>query len=221
MKRDEAMRAARPVVGRSCVILVACSGTKEPAGAAWASPSGNGILDELDLEDRTAVLTVRRRLSRTANAVPGPDVGGAATAGRYLPACQRYRGSVYRYADSGHWPRVGERCVVIVSALYGLVFPWEPIQDYDVTMTSTFEHRRRVLSVWRQASLGAVLARWAASRGIECVIDLLSQNYRRALDDLAALDQVGIRRIAFDYAGRFQAANLDRGRDLAQLLALA
>ena len=63
--------------------------------------------------------------------VPGPDLGGKAT-GTYMPAMVRYRGRFYRELDPEglgvlnegphHW--------LIVSALYGLLTPEEPIQRY-------------------------------------------------------------------------------------------
>lgn len=181
---------------------------------------GVGLLDQLDSSDSDAILGTRRRLAQIARAVPGPDVGGTSTLGTYRPAYYRYRGAVYRPVPHQHWPRPGDRCVVVVvSALYGLVLAWETIQNYELTMATSLSYRRPVRALWRAAHLDDVLARWASHTGVECVIDLLSLGYRAALDDLAALDRIRIRRIVVDYPRRFNAANHDRGRDLAELLA--
>jgi hypothetical protein len=68
--------------------------------------------------------------------------------------------------------------------------------------------------------LGAVFGRWAADQRVQCVVDLLSQQYRAALDNLDPVRRTGIQRIAIDYPGRFQASNRDRGVDLKELLIL-
>jgi cytoplasmic iron level regulating protein YaaA (DUF328/UPF0246 family) len=111
--------------------------------------------------------------------------------------------------------------VIIVSALYGLLFPWEPIQNYDLTMISSAGRGKRVYRVWRERGLGRMLAGWCASRRIVRVIDLLTKPYRAALADFVDLQARGIDRLPFDYPKRFQASNLDRGNDLNSLLQLA
>ena len=65
-----------------------------------------------------------------------------------------------------------------------------------------------------------MFARSAAAAGVLCVFDLLTQPYRAALDELADLGAVGIERVPFEYPGRYQASNLDRGDDLQALLKL-
>jgi hypothetical protein len=52
------------------------------------------------------------------------------------------------------------------------------------------------------------------------VIDLLTKEYRAALDDLTDLDQLGIKRVLFEYPGRGSGANYDRGDDVKTLLQL-
>jgi cytoplasmic iron level regulating protein YaaA (DUF328/UPF0246 family) len=73
--------------------------------------------------------------------VEGPDFGGDATSGRFLSACCRYDGRFFREI---RWDTEDERDVIklwenagpannrtlILSALYGLVLPLEPIQEY-------------------------------------------------------------------------------------------
>ena len=221
MERDHAMAAARAALSRlRCVVLIACSGRKQLGGAPRLDPAPHGLLDQLRSADRNAVLSTRQRLATLAHAQPDAELGGSSTQGRYRPAFERYRGRVYQPVDHHLWPREGNLRVVIVSALYGLLFAWEPIQDYELTMTSKAGHRERVAACWKQAGLGTAFARWAAQQQVQCVIDLLSGHYRAALRNLDVLRQGGIQRIPFDYPGRFQASNLDRGFDLKELLAL-
>jgi hypothetical protein len=58
------------------VILIACSGTKVPGGSPWHDPPADGLLNRLPPADRTALLSMRRRLVSKAKAMPGPGVGG-------------------------------------------------------------------------------------------------------------------------------------------------
>jgi hypothetical protein len=221
MERSAAMRSARAWIKRGrCVLLIACSGTKVPGGSPWPDPPVVGLLDQLQPADRTVVLSMRRSLASRAKAVAGPDLGRTSLRARYRPASLRYDGNLYRRVTQDLWPKQGDSCVIIVSALYGLVLPWEPIQDYDLSMKSPFGYRTPVHTVWRQAHFGAVFEQWAAAHGIRAVIDLLTKEYRAALDDLTNLYQLGIKRVLFEYPCRGSGANYDRGDDLKELLTL-
>jgi|LSQX01.2.fsa_nt_gb hypothetical protein len=73
----------------------------------------------------------------------GPDFGGGETGGRYMPAVDRYTGTLYT-ADKNlaahirkayHDPNSPR--MLIVSALYGLLHPLELIQDYNLQMSDS------------------------------------------------------------------------------------
>ena len=106
MERRQALRAARASIRRGrCVILIACSGRKEPGGSPWPDPQMCGLLDQVQPGDRATLLSVRRRLAPRAKAKPGPDVGGQSSRGRYRPV--RYKGDVYRPVGHDLWTPPG------------------------------------------------------------------------------------------------------------------
>jgi len=109
----------------------------------------------------------------------------------------------------------GCEAVLIVSALYGLLFPWEWIQDYDLTMKDRDPGNQVVHRLWRDAGLGGALNAWCQRQQIECVIDLLSPDYRKALGGFATLNAEVL---TFTYPGRGIGALQDRGDDLRRLL---
>lgn len=211
-------RAGAWVEKGHAVVLIACSQLKRPGGEPW-TPVG-GLVDQLSATDREALLSVRSSFAHHCGICSGQDVGGTSDDGSYLPASRRYNGRVYGRVDEASWPVQPKPTVIIVSALYGLVFPWEPIQYYDLTMNSSVGGRSRVSRRWREVGLGRILANWCSGHAVVGVIDLLSQPYRKALDNLIDLQAVGIDHLSFDYPGRFQAGNLDRGNDLQALLRL-
>jgi peroxide stress protein YaaA len=221
MERSAAMRSARAWIERGrCVILIACSARKRPGGMEWTTPAAPGVAEQLSAGERSDILRVRQTLAPLAGTAEGLDVGGHGSGARYLPACERYAGRLYERVASGLWPTHSESSVIIVSALYGLLFPWEPIQKYDLTMTSSYGHRTRVHRRWREVGLGRILAGWCAARDVVGVVDLLTKPYRAALADLVDLRTYGIEQLPFDYPGRYQASNRDRGDDLNSLLKL-
>lgn len=209
--------AKRWVTSRRCVVLVACSQRKRLGGSSWSAPLVPGLLDQLPSAEHESVLVTRSSLAGFCGIARGPDVGGKDIDGRYLPADTRYDGRLYGRIDHLLWPLSGDQRVIIVSALYGLLFTWEPIQHYDLTMKSSLQ-RKLVGRRWREVGLGRIVARWCAANAVVGVIDLLSQPYRYALHDLKDLHAVGAERLAFEYPGRYQAGNLDRGDDLQTLL---
>lgn len=187
--------AQRWVTSRRCVILIACSQRKRPGGHAWSAPLAPGVVDYLPPAEQEIVLAARSSFAGICGVANGPDVGGTGFDGRYLPADRRYDGRLYGRIDHGLWPVSGDQRVIIVSALYGLLFTWEPIQHYDLTMNSTFGGSR-VYRRWRQLGFGRIVASWCADNAVEGVIDLLSQPYRKALQNLKDLYAVGVDRLA-------------------------
>jgi len=206
--------ALRLLRTRKCVILVCCSNAKTSGGSGWLRPPSPQFIAGLSEQERKRILATRRALARSLNLPVGPDVGGAA-AGSYLPAVHRYQGRMYGRVPADLWPEPPDARVVIVSALYGPLFPWEPIQDYNLTMKDTVGSGRRVELLWRETGLGLAVAAWCRVQGVECILDLLTEQYRMALRGLSSAN---LERIVFEYPGRGNGSLFDRGDDLRRLL---
>ena len=98
-------------------------------------------------------------------------------------------------------------------ALYGALLPWEPIQDYDLTMGCKVAGMS-VWKTWHKAQLGRTLEGWLAQHKIEVVFDLLSNDYARALEP--ALTAIDWRRV--HYSGGIGSLSW-RGDDVSAFLA--
>ena len=111
--------------------------------------------------------------------VHGPDFGGDCRA-RYRPAVERYEGRFFLGlgADRGTRIRASKHHLLLLSGLYGILRPFEPIQLYSCPLAS------RVAQLWRNDGfLTEVLSSYVVERSIERIIDLTAVDaYRRLVD---------------------------------------
>jgi len=127
--------------------------------------------------------------------VNGPDFGGDDYSGLYLPACLRYIGRFFREVRGNLsdddtlklWQRsCGRYRVLIVSGLYGLVSPFDPIQEYTCHFTDRImDNGKGLQTIWRDllAEIICYLAKEAGSGHKVKLVDLLSEeSYQDAFD---------------------------------------
>ncbi len=185
---------------RKVLFVTICSNNKKTGGSAGYDRS-RSIAACLDaslgaelLDGRARVLEVIKKggktrdgkriadLSRNRTLVKGPDLGGDSENGRYLPAEQRYRGSFYSQLGSDAHPLLsaGPASAVILSGLYGVLLPDEPIQDYSCHLND----HPSIRNVWSGSNLATeVLLRLVRNQGIEKIIDFTAlHSYRYLLD---------------------------------------
>jgi hypothetical protein len=122
-------------------------------------------------------------LAMNRNLVDGPDFAGSEE-GRYLPALQRYQGKFYFQGLGG--PVEAMKAVygsghhfLILSGLYGLVAPDEPLQLYTcpVEIESV-----EVQTFWRRIdALTRILIEYIQKAGIRRVFDLTARSIYRNL----------------------------------------
>lgn len=118
-----------------------------------------------------------------ASLLPHARRAGALAAGaRCRPAAQRYTGVLYRELDWSTLPtparRLGEERVRIVSGLWGLVAPDDPIPAYRLKMSASVPEVGRLSSWWRPRLVPAL----EALLGDGLVWDLLPQEHSAACD---------------------------------------
>ena len=124
--------------------------------------------------------------------VHGPDLGGNAT-GKYLPAMKRYRGRFYDALDPEeknvlnesphHW--------LIVSALYGLLTPEEPIQRYSCHTLDDAE----LTKIWtKDGLLTTLLLSYVRAFEVGLIVNLMADasyhglfNWERVLRNVRVL----------------------------------
>jgi hypothetical protein len=154
--------------------------------------------------------------------VDGPDFGGHARSGRYLPALERYTGNLYAVPGlrAKLYASVADRNaprVLILSALYGPLHPLSPIQDYNLRMDQA------PARIWRTAYL-PMLDRYVNTQGIRSIVLLVGSKtayYRVASQAASDLLRGGCIVEASQYHildGNTRATPIEHGRILLDLL---
>ena len=150
------------------LVLLAPSEGKAPDGDGPPWAPGTMEVAELD--------PMRRRVARAA--------GLARTVARNptLPAIERYTGVLYRELDAASLPATARRRlarqVLVVSGLWGLVAPTDPIPDYRLKMSARAGDLGKLSTAWRPA-LTEALAPRAKGR---LLWDLLPIEHAAAVD---------------------------------------
>lgn len=193
------------------LILISCSDKKKEGGGAYPAGSDpvpwlkdQSLRQRLfDTRSKVYELIKENRLvdaeksqgdrgldPRNASLALGPDFGGKAE-GSYLPACVRYDGRFFRTIRGqssedeviGKWRGLRKGyCVLIVSGLYGLVAPFDPIQEYTCHFADRIAGQDTSLQMlWRE--LLTEIVRDQAAEATSVLIDLLSEEaYEDAFD---------------------------------------
>lgn len=170
-------------VDRDTLILIPCSANKLSGGTEWLS--GSDILWKSVPRDtyekirssRTALIRLlnsnakytTKKYSKNNELCMGEDFGQNDTAGKYLPAIERYVGNLYR-AHQSVVPAIredasvdGKPKLLILSALYGPLHPLSLIQDYDLQMSDSPAKR-----IWMN-SFAQFLEAYIESNGVRVV----------------------------------------------------
>ena len=125
--------------------------------------------------DATSVQgTSLRDLPYNAALVLGPDFGGKDN-GRYMPAMARYRGRFFMELDPDERGLMGEspHRWIIVSALYGLLTPGEPIQRYSCHT----EDDADIAGIWKKDGLlTSLLLEYIHVFDIGLIVDLMAED---------------------------------------------
>ncbi|RPJ60715.1 MAG: peroxide stress protein YaaA [Acidobacteria bacterium] len=127
------------------------------------------VFDWISKGGKTSSGEAMSDLPRNQALVKGPDLGGEADDGKYLMAAERYQGAFF--SELGvQGPTLltdGSASVLILSGLYGVLKPAEPIQDYvchfndHPTIRETLTHKellsRAVIDVIRASGAKTIL----------------------------------------------------------------
>lgn len=120
---------------------------------------------------RSAQGTQLRDLPYNNRLICGPDFGGKNNDGIYWPAMKRYRGRFYQEIDPDESGVLGEspHHWLIVSALYGLLTPAEPIQIYSCHTLDD----EGIASIWTHDHLlTSLLLEYVHVSNVTLIVDL-------------------------------------------------
>jgi hypothetical protein len=173
-------------MARRSLILLPPSEGKAPEGDGPPWQAATMVVDELDGR-RQQVL---RALGRRHPARMGPT----------LPAIERYTGVLYQGLDAASLGGVArrrlDRSVLVVSGLWGLVAPQDPIPHYKLKMSASVAPLGKLSTWWRPAVTEAIAHR--ADRAL--VWDLLPIEHSAALTwgQVAPFQRVTVRFVDAD-----------------------
>ncbi len=192
------------------LVLIPESTRKAKGGGP--SPAGLAGFDAALPRDARKRLAVLRHQVRES--VPGALVGPD----EHLPAFQRFRGNIYRAIGEDAWEhRVSGVEVLIVSGLYGLVASRDPVVRYEVSMAEPAERLGKLNRWWRDHGLPGILHAYLEAVHPPEVVDLLSLEYREAVEGYASqLRGTAVRTI--DFRGLGRGSQPRRGKKVAELL---
>lgn len=131
-------------------------------------------------------------LPRNQGLLKGPDFGGEAGDAKYLMAAERYQGAFYSElgVQGSALLTEGPASVLILSGLYGVLRPTEPIQDHVCHFN---DHPAIRETLTHKDLLTRTIVDFIRSRGIRTVLDFTAlHSYRYLLDwDLIAQEADG------------------------------
>lgn len=197
------------------LLLIPCSNSKNKGG----DPAfrGRTLKNELPEADGNRLVELRQEVASAFGIFLPPEEGRGLP---LIPAFRRYSGNLYGQVKSETWNALRDRAdvdLVIVSALYGLIYWDEPIIEYDAAMSGRVGERRRLHTWWRQNGLGEILATLISSRGYERVRSLLSGDYENAVKGAADLS-TDADWLLYEYSGLGTGSTYYRGRDINRVL---
>lgn len=211
------------------LIIISCSGGKKSddgsPGCRWVRK--DSAVCRLSREKAAALLACRRSLAekypKKFHHKGEKDLGGNREGTvPLMPAIERYTGKLYGEIDSSLWKRSKGREdsmeVVIVSALYGLLSPWEAIRDYDLAMDEPYAERIQLWKWWRNQGLGEMLCEFVDRSGASTVHDFLGGPYRNISRGMKAQASSKFRLISHQYPGEGSGSIYHRGRDVRKLM---
>ncbi len=192
------------------VVLIPES-TRKAKGGEPVSARTPGFEDSLPRDARRRLTLLQEQVRKAApDSVPHPD--------ELLPAFQRYRGNMYRAIGEEAWAgRVPGVEVLVVSGLYGVVASRDPVVAYDLSMAESVERLGKLNRWWRDHGLPLILHEYLEAVHPPDVVDLLSLEYREAVEGYASgLHGSAVRTI--DFRGLGRGSQPRRGRKVAEIL---
>lgn len=194
----------------SVVVLIPESTRKRQGGEPDLKPVDE-ILAALPEPARKRLEALREELLEATGRKAVEDEG-------MLPAYRRFDGNMYRRIDLEAWgardPTVE---VVIVSGLRGLVASSDTIPRYEHSMAEPMPPLGKLNRWWHERGLARILGDYLGTTHPDTVVDLLSLEYREAVEGYAdGLRGVAVRPI--DFPGMGRGSQPMRGKSIAQIL---
>jgi len=198
------------------IILIPCSGSKVSGGQSNSQLSK--LADFLSPASHQKLTSARQEIAAILQEGQSLGLGfkDDDKESKYLPAFQRYQGLIYAHSDLSRFYPAFKGCLVIVSAMYGLLDGNDLIRNYELSMDDTLPTGIRVSTFWRWHELREILIELISRDDVTEVHDLLSEKYREAIRPWPDSRIKNCR--VYNYPGMGQGSSYARAKDLKQLL---
>ena len=193
----------------SLVVLIPESTRKATGGDPHAKPTDE-FAGALPAKVRDQLYTLRAEVAaKWKNTAAKEGV---------MPAYLRYQGNMYRHIPREMWEKRKSGVeVLIASGLYGIVASRDTVFAYPHSMAEETPPFGKLNRWWHDRGLPSVLAAYIAAVKPTLVVDLLSLEYREAVEGYAdGLPKSAVKRIDFPGLGR--ASQPKRGEQVASIL---
>lgn len=197
------------MAGPQIVVLIPESSRKERGGSRSVAPV-DAFAGALPEDARRTLQFLRAQVREKS----GPAARGEAL----LPAYSRFQGNMYRAIPREAWDRRAAGVeVLIASGLYGMVASRDTVQEYPHSMAEPMPPFGKLNRWWRGNGLPEILAAYLRTVRPATVVDLLSLEYREAVEGYA--DRIsGIAVKPMDFPGMGRASQPRRGEKVAEIL---
>ncbi len=196
--------------------VISCSKKKVPGGIVeYKTPF---LAEILGNEGYGGLLRLRNELFTELGLPAGPDsVGGEDPRGlEFLPAYERYSGTVYQAAGVREGlPGFGGR-LFIISALYGLLEAHDPIRNYDLCMKDKVPCGDTVMKWWRDKGLHTFIEAALRNTDADEAHDFLGGDYRKVVSGYAS--NVSCKVVAHEYPGKGSFSQYLRAKDIERIM---
>ncbi len=225
------------------LFIIICSNNKLLGGKPYALfDTTSGIVNHVDPELVSALLSSRKTVLQLLQGNPNAHLGGVpvsdlplakglsvgpefdsrveSPAGQYMMAIQRYEGRFYLGMGHDRLEKVTRtrHHILIISGLYGLLTPTEPIQSYSCHVY----HHKQIPAVWRATDLlSELLTSYIRRHKISTVLDLTADDDYRRLIAWETVRHATNGKLLHAFSNMYTGANAlqSYGRLLNQLLA--
>jgi cytoplasmic iron level regulating protein YaaA (DUF328/UPF0246 family) len=191
------------------VVLIPESTRKHPGGDPKAAVT-DGFASSLPT-------AARSRLEALREEVRGKSAKDIARGG-LLPAYRRFDGNMYRSIEPEAWARRAPNVeVLIASGLFGLIASLDTVPAYKHSMAESMPPFGKLNRWWHERGLPGVLTSYLQATRPVTVVDLLSLEYREAVEGYAGgLAGIDVQMINFPGMGR--ASQPRRGERVTEIL---
>ncbi|MGQ0797635.1 MAG: peroxide stress protein YaaA [Methanobacteriota archaeon] len=197
-------------IGEAVVVLIPES-TRKRSGGDPRLGKADGFAEGLPAASRIQLTALRQEVAK-ATGGKGIDDGGL------MPAFRRYDGNMYRHIEPDAWERRTPGVeILIVSGLLGVVASRDTIPAYTHSMAEPMPPLGKLNRWWHEGGLPEILKAYLEATHPKRVIDLLSLEYREAVEGYRkGLADIPVR--AIDFPGLGRASQPKRGERVSEIL---